>query len=88
MSRHFSHFRRRWGLELVSYALFRRPVERWKGRTTFNGLEGLHDFAEYMGLLREQHSKFRTWPEQRRRERECQDPDQQLAQLFFSRRKP
>ena len=53
------------------------PGGDWKAHTIFTSLEGLHGFPELSGPLREHESKFGTWPEQRRRERECEGPDQQ-----------
>ena len=49
----------------------------WKAHTIFTSLEGLHGFPELTGPLREHDPKFGTWPELRRRERECEGPDQQ-----------
>ena len=53
------------------------PNGDWKAHAIFTNLEGLHGFPELTGPLREQESKHGTWPEQRRRERECEGPDQQ-----------
>jgi hypothetical protein len=49
----------------------------WKAHAIFTNLEGLHGCPELTGPLREQESKHGTWPERRRRERECDGPDQQ-----------
>ncbi len=54
----------------------------WKGHSVLTGLEGLQGFPERVGALREQHSTFGTWPEQRRLERECEHPDQQPAVII------
>ena len=54
----------------------------WKAHTVFTALEGLRGFPELTGPLREHESKFGTWPEQRRRERECVEPDQQPAVII------
>ena len=53
------------------------PNGEWKAHSIFTNLEGLHGVSELTGPLREQESKHGTWPEQRRRERECEGPDQQ-----------
>lgn len=55
------------------------PGGGWKGHSIFTTLEGLRGCPELTGPLREQESKAGTWPEQRRRERECEGPDQQPA---------
>ena len=60
--------------------IFRLVLTRggdWKAHTLFTGLEGLHGFPELVGPRREGESKFGTWPEQRRREIACEEPDQQ-----------
>lgn len=54
----------------------------WKAHAIFTTLESLHGFPELTGPLREQESKFGTWPEQRRQERECEGPDQQPVVLI------
>lgn len=59
------------------FRLVLTPNSDWKAHNIFTNLEGLHGFPELSGPLREKESKFGTWPEQRRRERECEDPDQQ-----------
>ena len=59
------------------FRLVLTPNGDWKAHSIFTNLEGLHGFPELSGPLREKESKFGTWPEQRRRERECEDPDQQ-----------
>jgi len=53
------------------------PNGDWKAHAIFTNLEGLHGCPELTGPLREQEPKHGTWPEQRRRERECEGPDQQ-----------
>ena len=59
------------------FRLVPMPNGDWKAHTIFTTLEGLHGCPELTGPLREQESKFGTWPEQRHRERECDGPDQQ-----------
>ena len=59
------------------FRLVLTPSGDWKAHNIFTSLEGLHGFPELSGPLREKEPKFGTWPEQRRRERECEDPDQQ-----------
>ncbi len=59
------------------FRLVLTPNGDWKAHTIFTGLEALHGFSELSGPLREKEPKHGTWPEQRRRERECEDPDQQ-----------
>ncbi|KAH9979203.1 hypothetical protein BJV74DRAFT_858549 [Russula compacta] len=54
----------------------------WKAHTIFTTLETLHGFPELSGPLREREPKHGTWPEQRRRERECEEPDQQPVVLI------
>ena len=51
----------------------------WKAHTIFTSLEGLHGFPELTGSLREGEHRSGTWPENRRREFECKEPDQQPA---------
>jgi hypothetical protein len=58
------------------------PNGDWKAHAIFTNLEGLHGCPELTGPLREQESKHGTWPEQRRRERECEGPDQQPAVII------
>ena len=58
------------------------PGGQWKAHTIFTSLEGLHGFPELTGPLREQEPKHGTWPEQRKRESECEGPDQQPAVLI------
>ncbi|KAI9507262.1 FAD/NAD-P-binding domain-containing protein, partial [Russula earlei] len=53
------------------------PTGVWKAHTIFTTLESLHGFPEFTGPLREQEPKHGTWVEQRRRELECEGPDQQ-----------
>jgi hypothetical protein len=64
------------------FRLVLTPSGDWKAHTVFTGLEGLHGHPELSGPLREHESKFGTWPEQRRRERECEEPDQQPAVII------
>jgi len=59
------------------FRLVPTPGGAWKAHTIFTTLESLHGFPELTGPLREQEPKHGTWPEQRRRERECEGPDQQ-----------
>ena len=56
--------------------------DRWKAHTIFTSLEGLHGFPELTGPLREQEPKHGTWPEQRKRENDCEGPDQQPVVLI------
>ena len=58
------------------------PCDRWKAHTIFTSLEGLHGCPELTGPLREQEPKHGTWPEQRKRESECEGTDQQPAVLI------
>jgi hypothetical protein len=58
------------------------PGDGWKAHTIFTSLEGLHGCPELTGPLREQEPKHGTWPEQRKRESECEGPDQQPAVLI------
>jgi hypothetical protein len=58
------------------------PNGVWKAHTIFTTLEGLHGFPELSGPLREHESKHGTWPEQRRQERACEEPDQQPAVII------
>ncbi|KAF8261171.1 hypothetical protein EI94DRAFT_1746631 [Lactarius quietus] len=58
------------------------PSGEWKAHTIFTTLEGLHGCPELTGPLREQEPKHGTWPEQRQREQECEDPDQQPVVLI------
>ncbi|KAH8999821.1 FAD/NAD-P-binding domain-containing protein [Lactarius hatsudake] len=58
------------------------PGGEWKAHTIFTNLEGLRGCPELAGPLREQEPKHGTWPEQRRRERECEGPDQQPVVLI------
>ncbi len=57
------------------------PGGKWKAHAILTTLEGLRGCPEQIGPRREQESKHGTWPEQRRRERECEGPDQQPAVL-------
>jgi hypothetical protein len=59
------------------FRLVPTPGGAWKAHTIFTTLEGLHGCPELTGPLREQEPKHGTWPEQRRRERECEGSDQQ-----------
>ena len=58
------------------------PSGDWKAHTIFTTLETLHGFPELSGPLREQEPKHGTWPEQRRRERACEEPDQKPVVLI------
>ncbi|KAF8261173.1 FAD/NAD(P)-binding domain-containing protein [Lactarius quietus] len=58
------------------------PSGEWKAHTIFTTLEGLHGCPELTGPLRELEPKHGTWPEQRRREQECEGPDQQPVVLI------
>ncbi|KAH9021057.1 FAD/NAD-P-binding domain-containing protein [Lactarius pseudohatsudake] len=58
------------------------PGGKWKAHTIFTTLEGLRGCPELTGPLREQEPKHGTWPDQRRRERECEGPDQQPVVLI------
>lgn len=53
----------------------------WKASTIFTNLEELHGFPELTGALRGGEHESETWPEKRRRELECKEPDQQPAVL-------
>lgn len=47
----------------------------WKAHTIFTNLEGLRNFPEKSGHLRNPLPNHGLWPEQRRREIECEDED-------------
>jgi hypothetical protein len=64
------------------FRLVLTPSGGWKAHNIFTSLEGLRGFPELSGPLREKEMKFGTWPEQRRRERECEGPDQQPAVII------
>jgi hypothetical protein len=64
------------------FRLVLTPNGDWKAHNIFTNLEGLHGFPELSGPLREKKLKFGTWTEQRRRERACDDPDQQPAVII------
>ena len=57
------------------------PGGDWKAHTVFTSLEGLRGFPELTGALRDGDYKSGSWPEKRRRELECKEPNQQPAVL-------